>query len=397
VKIIHILGDSKFGGAAKSIVRLALLWQRLKWDARILSTDRQFQDFAAASGVATVAVDCVWREIRPLRDLVGLFRLWRYLRAEGFSVVHTHTTKAGFVGRIAARLAGVPVVVHTVHGFAFHEQSSAAKIAFYTVLEWIAGWFCHCIITVSEFHRDWALRLRIASPEKIVAIPNGIPDGTLGHGASRDAMRRTLGLLPEDVFLFTPGRVAQEKGLEELLMALSLLPAEVKPHVQAFIAGDGPLLTCLERRVAELGIGGQVRFLGFRSDIFELLAACDIVALPSWREGLSISLLESMCAGRAIVASSIGSNREALDAGGPAGPVAQLVDAGDVPALAAAIGGLAADPALREDLGRRARALWESRYSADKSLAHYERTYVELLRRRGHLEEPATAIPAESL
>ena len=397
MKIIHILGDSKFGGAAKSIVRLALLWKRLKWDVRILTTDLQFQEFAAASGVATVAVDCVWREIRPLQDLVGLFRLWRYLRAEGFTVVHTHTTKAGFVGRIAARLAGVPVVVHTVHGFAFHEQSPASKIAFYTALEWTAGWFCHCIITVSEFHRLWALRLRIASPEKIVAIPNGIPDGALERGASREAVRQALGLGPDDLFLFTPGRVAPEKGLEELLMAVAVLPAEVRPHVQTVIAGDGPLLADLERRVAELGIGGQVKFLGFRQDISDLLGACDIVALPSWREGLSISLLESMCAGRAIVASSIGSNLEALDAAGPTGPVAMLVDAGDVPALAAAIGGLAADAALREDLGRRARAMWESRYTAEKALAQYERTYVDLLRRQGHLEKQSAAIPAGSL
>lgn len=397
MKIIHILGDSKFGGAAKSIVRLALLWKRLNWDVRILTTDRQFRDFANGAGVNTADIDCVWREIRPLQDLVGLYRLWRYLRSEGFTVVHTHTTKAGFVGRIAARLAGVPVVLHTVHGFAFHEQSPASKIAFYTALEWIAGCFCHCIITVSEFHREWALRLHIAAPEKIVAIPNGIPDGALERGASRDAIREALGLAPDDVFLFTPGRVAPEKGLEELLMAMAVLPADVRPRVHAVLAGDGPLLAELERRVAELGIGGQVKLLGFRSDIADLLSACDIVALPSWREGLSISLLESMCAGRAIVASTIGSNLEALDARGPAGPAAQLVDAGDVAALASAIATLAGDPALREELGRRARALWEARYTAEKALAQYERTYVDLLRRQGCLEKQTAAIPAGSL
>jgi len=394
VRIVHILGDSKYGGAAKSIIRLAKRWETVGWEARILTTDPQLQEAASANGVETVSVDCIWREIRPIKDLIGLYRLWRYLRAERFTVAHTHTTKAGFIGRLAARLAGVPVVIHTVHGFAFHERSPKLKIAFYSVLETIAGWCCHRIITVSQFHRDWAIRLRIASPDKILAIPNGIPDATVPSGRSTSTLRNSLGISPNEILVFTPGRIAEEKGLEELLACISELPEIIRSHARFVIAGDGPLLDELKQRATELDVSRNVSFLGFRSDIGALLAASDIVVLPTWREGLSIALLESMCAGRAIVATTIGSNLEALGAIEDDGPAGLCFDPGDVPRLAAAISRLATNPQLRAHMGRRARSLWELHYTADRTLSTHEHTYLDLLERRGCMPSLSTAIDA---
>ena len=129
VKILHIVGDSKFGGAANSIIRIAQLWFASGWEVRILTTDPVFQAAASRAGIGVADLNYVHREIRPLKDLAGLIRLWRFLKREKVTIVHTHTTKAGFVGRLAARLAGVPIIVHTVHGFAFHEGSSRSKIA----------------------------------------------------------------------------------------------------------------------------------------------------------------------------------------------------------------------------------------------------------------------------
>ena len=104
MKIIHVLGDSKYGGAAKSILRLAQLWSSAGWEARILTSDPLFQGACREAGVDYANLDCIWREIRPLKDLAGLFRLWRFLKAEQVTIVHTHTTKAGFIGRIARAL-----------------------------------------------------------------------------------------------------------------------------------------------------------------------------------------------------------------------------------------------------------------------------------------------------
>jgi len=381
VKILHVIGDSKYGGAAKSIIRLAQLWSSSGWEARILTSDPVFQKACSEANIEYAGVDCIWRQIRPLKDLAGLFRLWRFLKMEHVTIVHTHTTKAGFVGRIAARLAGVPIIIHTIHGFAFHEGSSRAKITFYTLLEKIAGAFCHRIITVSKFHRDWAVTLRIARADKLHAIPNGIPDICEERCPLRSEVRASLGVSEDDVLLFTPGRLAAEKGLEDLLAAVAAVRGRLSRQVKVIIAGDGALLPDLQRDAEILGLSSQIRFLGFRSDIGALLQAADIVALPSLREGLSIALLEAMSAGRAIVATSIGSNLEAVG-GSPQGPPAAIIFASeDRDALANAIVRLADNAPLRRDLGARARLRWEQEYNIFRTLTTYEETYQDLLRR----------------
>ncbi len=358
VKILHIVGDSKFGGAAHSIIRIAQLWSASGWEAQILTTDPVFQAAASRAGVGVANVDYVRRDIRPLQDLAGLIGLWRFLRREKVTIVHTHTTKAGFIGRLAARLAGVPIIVHTAHGFAFHERSSWSKIAFYTAMERIAARCCDQIVTVSEFHREWAQRLGIADGGKLKAIPNGIPDTRAPQGSSRRETRASLGVADDDILLLTHGRLAPEKGLEDLLDALGEMRGRAQRRVRLVLAGEGPLRESLERRVQSLGLSEHVRFPGFRDDIGALLAAADIVALPSLREGLSIALLEAMSAGRAIIATSIGSNLEA------------------------ARNAAAGDPVLRAELGQRAREVWEQNYTLDRTLKAYLETYLDLLNKK---------------
>lgn len=380
VKVLHVLGDSNYGGAAKSTVRLARLWKSGGWHARILTSDPVFQQAATSAEIGYCDLDCIWRKIRPFKDLAGLFRLYRFLRSERVTIVHTHTTKAGFIGRIAAHLAGVPIIIHTIHGFAFHERSFWGKIAFYTRLERIAARCCHRIITVSRFHRDWALRLRIAEEDKLQAIPNGIPDIQASGGPSRQEIRASLGVSDDEILLFTPGRIAAEKGLEDLLVAVAATDGRLSQRLHVALAGEGPLLPSLKRTADTLGLTDQVQFLGFREDIGALLAAADIVALPSLREGLSIALLEAMSAGRAIIATSIGSNLEAVGFFEETSPVALLTRVKDRKGLADAIVRLSADERLREELGKRARLRWEQRYTIERAEHSYKETYQELLR-----------------
>ena len=382
MKIIHVLGDSSYGGAAKSILRLAKLWGTAGWEVSILTSDPQFQQAAKDEGLSFAGVDCIWREIRPWKDLIGLVRLWRFLRKEQVTIVHTHTTKAGFVGRIAARLAGVPIVIHTVHGFAFHEGSSRAKIGFYAFLEKIAGYCCDRIITVSHFHKQWALDLQIAPDAKLKAIPNGIPDIQEAAGASRKEVRASLGIPDGEVMLFTPGRLALEKGLEDLLAAVANTQGRLQHTLHLVLAGDGPLRSVLEQNAQTLGLFGQVRFLGFRTDIGDLLKASDIVALPSLREGLSISLLESMSAGRAIIATTIGSNLEAVGGSENLDQAALMIEPGNRHALTEAIIHLTEDSALRDVLGKQARCRWEQNYTLEQAQDKYIKTYQQLLASR---------------
>jgi glycosyltransferase involved in cell wall biosynthesis len=370
------VGDSKLGGASFGIIRLARFWQSLNWEVDILATDPQFCSAATSAGVPVIPVDVIWREIRPWADFKGLWKLYRFLRSHRYTVVHTHTTKAGFVGRIAAWMANIPVVIHTVHGLAFHESSPRAKILFYTVLERIASWGCHHVVAVSHFHEWWGKQLGIAASEKIRSIPNGIPDTKDSICHDRQKVRDRWNIREEQTLLLTPGRLAPEKGLEDLLEALGQVSPELRKRLVLVIAGEGELRPKLERMVEDAGLSQQVCFAGFQENIPELLAASDIVVFPTWREGLSIALLEAMCQGCAIITTDIGSNREATNEG----ECALLVPPKQPARLAAAITKLAEDEALRGRLGMPARRIYEQRYTLERMLAGYHRLYLESLK-----------------
>ena len=182
-------------------------------------------------------------------------------------------------------------------------------------------------------------------------------------------------------------RLAADKGLEYLIEAAAMLPRNGR-RIQIVIAGDGPARQRLERLAIERGVTDRVTFLGFREDVGDLLAASDLVVLPSLREGLSIALLEAMAAGKPIIATSIGSQREVASQA----DMARLVPPADARALSEAIVRLAADQEAMERLGRNARTLYESRYTEERMLEDYKQLYHELWRyRSAALEVPVLA------
>jgi glycosyltransferase involved in cell wall biosynthesis len=217
-----------------------------------------------------------------------------------------------------------------------------------------------------------------------MAIPNGVRD-TAAHSVPPATMRRKLEV-PDGEFMFlSTARLAPDKGLNYLIEAAALLPSKLRFLI--FIAGEGPARARLERLVERLRVGHRIRFLGYREDVNDLLAACDLVVLPSLREGLSIALLEALAAGKPIIASDIGSHVEVV---GEA-RAAELVPAGDAAALCKAISSVTGDRELMGELGVRARALFENRYTEDRMLAAYRDLYRELLERKrggGTLGEP---------
>lgn len=384
VKLLHVTGDSRFGGAAAIILGLSRVARSEGWQVDILTTDPTFQQILMRQGFGLVNLDVIRRPIAPLWDLLGLFRLVRFLRSHRYHIVHTHTSKGGFIGRLAARLAGVPVIIHTVHGFAFHEASPPSERMFYAVLERIASHWCNQIVSVSEFHRDWAVRLGMCRSSRIIAIPNGIAPPH--QSADGNSVRRNLGVPSDDLLILSVSRLAPDKGVDYLLQAAAMIPRS--RHIRLAIAGDGLERPNLERLAYALGIADRVLFLGFRNDIPDLLAASDIVVLPTLREGLSISLLEAMAAGRPIVTTTIGSQLEVASHG----EMACLVPPADSRSLHDAICRLADDSALRTRLAANTRAVYESYYTEQRMLQSYRQLYLRLL---GTSSPPET--PCEEL
>lgn len=371
--ILHVVGDSKYGGGAVLIERIATAAVHAGHQTAVLTTDPVFQKRLREVGIGIVDLECIWRPIRLHKDLQGLIRLWRYLSRRQYNLVHTHTSKAGFVGRLAARMARVPVVVHTVHGFAFHEASSKTALLGYSLLEWIAAHFCDALVTVSRFHCDWAANLHIGSKRTRIAIPNGIDPGRIKPQRSRQKVRTDLGIDDNEVLCLTTGRLVQQKGLDVLMSAISKLDQSLAVHF--VIVGDGEQSSVLERLAKVLKIEKRISFLGFRTDLGDLLAAADLIVLPSLREGLSISLLEAMAAGKPIITTNIGSNLE-VTANGKA---ARLVAAGNAQSLADAIYYLVGDKKECERLGRAALVEFEREYHEDIMSLRYMELYARLL------------------
>jgi len=374
-RLLHVVGDSKFGGGSFVVLRLAEMAQAAGYAVDVLTTDHVFQQLLAEHDIGVVPLDTIRRSINPVRDLIGLFSLWRFLRRARYDLVHTHTSKAGFVGRLAARAARVPAIVHTVHGFAFHEESNKWVRRAYVLLERIAACACDRVVTVSEYHRAWAQSLRITRARKLCAIPNGIPAARASATQDARTVRRELGLPLDTLMLLATGRLAPQKGFAYLIHAAAALKERCARPFRIVIVGTGPLLPALMQLASDLGVLDVVRFTGFRSDVDDLVAAADMCVLPSLWEGLSIALLEAMAAGKPIVTTDIGSNREATRDGA----AATLVPPKDTLALARAITEFINDPAAAADCAHRARAVFNQHFTEERMLADYRALYEQLL------------------
>ena len=372
-KLLHIKGSGGFGGDCVLVLELGRAAREHGFEVDVLATDPRFQTMIREDGLGLVDLDVIRREIRPIWDLRGLLRLTAFLSQSAYALVHTHTTKPGIVGTLAARRAGIPAIMHTVHLFPFHEETGRITAAAYGAAERLAARWCDRIVTVGEFQREWALRTGIGTPEQIMSIPNGVPTARVQPGRSRPEVRAELGVGDAFMILST-GRLAEQKGLEYLIQAAPLLRSEI-PSVKIVLAGDGPRRESLSRLICELGVEDLVVLLGYRSDIGDLLEAADLVVLPSLWEGLSISLLEAMAAAKPVVTTTIGSNREVTSNG----ETAVLVPPKDSASLAAAIIALATDGSRLEALGRAGHDAQRERYTLERMLDAYLSEYDSLL------------------
>ena len=325
-----------------------------------------------ASGVTPERVPGLGRAVRPLDDLRVLGLLTRRLRDLRPQIVHTHTAKAGTLGRLAARRAAVPVVVHTFHGHVFDGYFGGAVSRGLVAVERRLALRTDAVVAVSdEIARDLVERYRIAPAAKVRVIPPGVdlaPFRAAAAGDGRSTARRTLGIAPEARVVAWAGRMVPVKE-PALALDVARRVAAAEPGVTLLLAGDGPLRAELQRSAPPC-----VRFLGSVEDIASVHAAADVVLLTSRNEGAPVALIEAAAAGRPVVATRVGGVASVVDDG----RTGTLVPSGDAAGLAAAVLALLRDPAQRRAFGAAAAPRAAERFSTERMLDDLRALYAEL-------------------
>lgn len=335
-----------------------------------------------AAGIPHFAVPMT-RRITPLADLRALWALVRIMRRERFDVVHTHTPKASLLAQLAARIAGVPIVVNTLHGFYFHEDTKPLARRFYVWMERIAAKCSHTILSQNREDIATALAEGIARPEQVKWLGNGIDlkrfDRRRLTGDALSALRAELGLDPSAPVVGFVGRLVEEKGILVLLEAATAV-LEALPQTQFLIVGpyDEEKPDALRPDVAErYGLARNCRFTGMRDDMPELYALMDVLVLPSYREGFPRTPMEASAMGVPVVVTDIRGCREAVDheVNG------LLFPSGDADALATALIGLLRDSGRRARMGAEGRRIAEDRFDEQKVFERVLSEYQRLLGR----------------
>ena len=333
-------------------------------------------DLAAEYDAPLRVVRPLGPEMNPGSDLAALAALGRIVRAFQPDIVHTHTAKAGTLGRLAARLAiSRPLTIHTYHGHALSRYFGPLRSAVYREIERRLGARTDCLIGVSRATVEDLVRLRIAESERFRVIPIGLdlaPFQGLAE-SDRHAFREEIAAGPNDVVLSFVGRLVPIKRVDVLLAAVAEARRLGAPVLLALV-GDGVLRPDLERLASELGITGSVRFLGYRRDLVRIAAGSDLATLSSDDEGTPVSLIEAAAAGRPAVATDVGGVRDVVAHG-----TGILAPPRAADALASAMARLAADAHLRARMGAQARAHVMSRFSADRLISDIDALYQELL------------------
>ncbi|MGW3469869.1 glycosyltransferase [Saccharopolyspora sp. NPDC000995] len=342
------------GGAGVMVLRGAKALDPATHQVAVITGSGRLLAEAEGAGLEVIVEPALRAPISPRHDLLALHRLTALLKRRRFDVVHTHCSKAGAVGRISARRAGVDRIVHTYHGFPFHQFQSGLRRRGYVEIERGLGRITDLALCVGTGVAVEALRRGLIAPDRIRTI--GVPveqEAPLRTDRTRQRARQELGLAPTDVVVGAVGRLTFQKSPEDFVTALRLLD---RPDVVGVWIGGGELTERMRSRIA--ASGARVVLVGERDDVAELLPAFDVFALPSRYEGLPLAVVEAMVCGVPVVATTVNAVSDVV----APGETGLLVPPRHPELLAAAVAHLLDSPDVADRLATTARSRLDDRY-----------------------------------
>ena len=384
IRIMRIIARLNVGGPAIHVTLLTEKFAAPEYESTlvcgVISADEgDMRYYAEAHGIQPVIVPELGRSLHPLRDLATIWAVYRLIRQHKPDIVHTHTAKAGFVGRIAAWLAGVPVIVHTFHGHVFQGYFSSTTTQVFLLLERLTARMSDTIITLTEgLRRELADQYRITGKAHITVLPLGLDLAPFAAAERKNgAFRREYNIPAAAPLIGIVGRLVPVKNHALFLEAAAKIRAAL-PDARFVIVGDGESRAELEAQVDALGLRDAVTFTGWLRDLAPVYADLDANVISSLNEGTPVSVIESLAGCCPVVATAVGGLPDLLDHG----DLGVLVPSGDADALANALLTLLASPP-DSSAGTRAQALMLNRYGIDRLTRDLDSLYRGLLQRKG--------------
>ncbi|TKB95384.1 MAG: glycosyltransferase family 4 protein [Nitrospira sp.] len=319
------------------------------------------------------------RKIQPIQDLRAIWQLYKVIRGFKPDVIHTQTSKAGIVGRLAARMAGTPIIIHTAHAFPFHAYLPfPVRWAYIAIERWVAGWTDLLMVDTESVRKDGLRQRIVQDATRIVTVPMGVDLTRFSPSfCGTDTLRDALGLGRDTLVVGTVARLVPDKGLACFLRMAAIVRSQ-RADVRFLIVGEGPLRRSLEQMAESLEIGSEVVFAGHRADIPELMQVMDLFVLPTKREGFGVVFAEAMAMGKATVGSLIGPVAEVVENG----VTGYLIPPDDAQGFADRVIELLADEQKRQDFGAAGRRRVERYFNEARMCDAIEGHYRHLLEAR---------------
>jgi glycosyltransferase involved in cell wall biosynthesis len=391
IKIVRILARLNIGGPAIHVVNLTAGLNPERFQSLLVTgvenpDEGSMLDYALSRGIQPLILPEIVNEFRlKPRDGKALLHLYQLMRRERPHIVHTHTAKAGFLGRLAARLAGVPLIVHTYHGHVLHGYYGATKNYLLRRMERALACITDQIITVSELVKRDLIYYRVAAAEKIAVLQLGFDLAPFRSCQNqRGHLRREYGLDEHSQLVGIVGRIVPVKNHRLFLDAAARVAAR-EESVRFVIVGDGALRREMEDYASVIGLAGRTIFTGWRRDLPKIYADLNVLVVSSDNEGTPVSAIEAMAAGLPVVATRVGGLPDLVTDG----ENGLLTPAKNPDAMATAILGLLQDSPSATRLGQTARTMTQERFAVERLVADTERLYLQLLVEKGLCESEA--------
>lgn len=373
MKIALIITELQFGGAQRIVIELAGWLAQSNWKVCVITNERGLllQDLRGIQGVEVIAVATLRREVTPLKDLLALVRIMNVLNRFKPDIVHTHTPKAGLIGRVAARLLHIPCI-HTVHGIGCDISAMSLVEKVYLTCERLAAKLSAVQVMVSEGLRKTSVEHGLAPDGKVRVISGGFDARQFAKLPTRSQARAALGLPVNGVVIGTVSCMKTGKRVGDFVEVCKQVRSAI-PNMTAVVVGDGELRQEIQCQIDREGLEESVRLLGWRRDVPAIMAAMDVFVLMSAHEGLGLVVLEAMAAGVPVVSTRVDGCIEIIKET----RAGVLVGRGDTEEGAAAVVRLLNDRGRLERMGARARK-GVARWNFNAMCERYKEVYWEV-------------------